>query len=111
MSNISRCKSMNRKYIISNTPQLILQSEWFLKINPNGRIPALVDTSTGITVFESGAVMLYLADTYDKTRKVSYDRTTDPKRYYEMVQWLFFQNAGVGLMQGQANHTYSPLSL
>ena len=47
--------------------------------------------------------MLYLADTYDKTGEVSYDRTTDPKRYYEMVQWLFFQNAGVGPMQGQAN--------
>jgi len=47
--------------------------------------------------------MLYLADTHDKSREVSYDRETDPKRHYEMVQWLFFQNAGVGPMQGQAN--------
>jgi glutathione S-transferase len=76
-----------------------------LKINPNGRIPALVDNSTNppTRVFESGAVMLYLADNYDKEGKVSYSREKNPKEYYEELCWLFFQNAGVGPMQGPAN--------
>jgi glutathione S-transferase len=39
------------------------------------------------SLIESGAIMLYLADNYDKAGKISYERTTDPKRYYEMVQW------------------------
>jgi glutathione S-transferase len=47
--------------------------------------------------------MQYLVDRFDKEGKASYSRDTDPKRYYEQLQWLFFQNAGVGPMQGQAN--------
>jgi glutathione S-transferase len=82
-----------------------VQEDWFLKINPNGRIPAIVDRSTNppTPVFESGAIMLYLTDKYDPEGKASYSREKDPQKYYEMLQWLFFQNAGVGPMQGQAN--------
>ena len=47
--------------------------------------------------------MLYLTDKYDKEGKASYSRVTDPRKYYEQLQWLLFQNAGVGPMQGQAN--------
>jgi glutathione S-transferase len=47
--------------------------------------------------------MLYLTDKYDKEGKASYSRERDPQKYYEVLQWLFFQNAGVGPMQGQAN--------
>jgi glutathione S-transferase len=81
-----------------------------LKINPNGRIPAIVDRSTSppTPVFESGAIMLYLTDKYDKEEKASYSRDKNPQKYYEMVQWLFFQNAGVGPMQGQANRIPHP---
>jgi len=50
--------------------------------------------------------MLYLADNYDKGEKVSYSRDKHPKEYYEELCWLFFQNAGVGPMQGQANRTF-----
>jgi hypothetical protein len=80
-----------------------------LKINPNGRIPALEDRSTtpATPLFESGAILLYLADNYDKEEKVSYSREKHPKEYYEQLCWLFFQNAGVGPMQGQANRTAS----
>ena len=82
-----------------------------MKINPNGRIPAIVDRSTtpATPVFESGAIMLYLADKYDKEEKASYSREKHPKEYYEQIQWLFFQMAGLGPMQGQANRT-SPVS-
>jgi len=81
------------------------KEDWFLKINPNGRIPAIVDQNNNdFSVFESGALMLYLVDKYDKDRKISYPQGSD--HYWEVVSWLFFQNAGVGPMQGQAAHFY-----
>ncbi|KAL3453804.1 glutathione S-transferase [Aspergillus insuetus] len=84
---------------------------WFLEINPNGRIPAITDTfSDGqkIRLFESGGILTYLAEQYDKDYKISYPRGT--REYYETINWLYFQNAGVGPMQGQANHfsRYAP---
>ncbi|KAJ4364363.1 hypothetical protein N0V95_000772 [Ascochyta clinopodiicola] len=76
----------------------------FLAVNPNGRIPAIVDHSRNdFAVFESGAIFLYLAEHYDPDYKFSF---SDPDERSEMVQWLFFQNAGVGPMQGQANHFF-----
>jgi len=85
------------------------KEEWFLKINPNGRIPAIVDQNNNdFPVFESGALMLYLVDKYDKDHKISYPQGSD--LHWELVAWLFFQNAGVGPMQGQAAHfsRYAP---
>ncbi|KAM0511794.1 hypothetical protein ACHAPE_009470 [Trichoderma viride] len=78
---------------------------WFLAINPNGRIPALTDElpdKTPISLFESGSIQQYLIDNYDPEHKLSYPKGS--KEYYETNNWLFFQNAGVGPMQGQANH-------
>jgi len=82
------------------------KEEWFLKINPNGRIPAILDrtVSPPVPVFESGSIMLYLCEKYDSDRLISYAYNTP--NYWKMVQWLFFMNAGVGPMQGQANHFY-----
>lgn len=68
----------------------------FLKINPNGRIPAILDGSQ--RVFESGAIMLYLTDNYDKERKISY--APGSSEYVEELSWLMFQMGGVGPMQG-----------
>jgi len=73
---------------------------WYLEINPNGRIPALKDGDQRI--FESGAILMYLADQYDKDNKISYEYGTSD--YYEMLSWLMFQMGGIGPMQGQANH-------
>jgi glutathione S-transferase len=76
----------------------------FLAINPNGRIPALTDTfidGQKINLFESGGIMQYLVDRYDTEYKISFPKGT--REYYEMNNWLFFQNAGVGPMQGQAS--------
>jgi len=84
---------------------------WFLEINPNGRIPAITDTfSDGqqIRLFESGSIFQYLVEQYDKDHKISYPKGS--REYYEMNNWLWFQNAGLGPMQGQANHfvRYAP---
>ncbi|SDH76991.1 glutathione S-transferase family protein [Pseudomonas panipatensis] len=67
----------------------------FLRINPNGRIPAIVDD--GFAVFESGAILIYLAE---KTGRLL---PQDPKGRSTALQWLMFQMGGVGPMQGQAN--------
>ncbi|KAJ4286662.1 hypothetical protein N0V90_012914 [Kalmusia sp. IMI 367209] len=83
----------------------------FLTTNPNGRIPAIIDHSRGgFPVFESGAIFLYLAEHYDTAHSFSFE---DADERSEMVQWLFFQNAGVGPMQGQANHffRYAPTTI
>jgi glutathione S-transferase len=75
---------------------LTLCQSWYLKINPNGRIPALLDSDQ--RVFESGAIMLYLADKYDPGRKISYAHGTP--EYVEQLSWLMFQMGGVGPMMG-----------
>ena len=66
----------------------------FLKVNPNGRIPAILDHSTNppTPIFESGAILMYLAKKYDTAHKFSYPDNSP--EYWQIIQWLFFQNAG-----------------
>lgn len=67
----------------------------FRKISPNGKIPAIVDHSRGISLMESGAILLYLADSED--RFLGDDR-------WQTTEWLMLQMGGVGPMLGQAHH-------
>ena len=70
----------------------------FIAINPNSKIPAIVDRDNGITVFESGAILIYLAE------KIGRFLPTDKEKYFQVMEWLMFQMASVGPMFGQLNH-------
>jgi GST-like protein len=75
--------------------------EDYIKINPNSKIPTLVDhEQNDFSVFESGAILLYLAEKHGKLLP------TDTLERSQTIQWLFFQNAGVGPMFGQFGHFF-----
>ena len=81
------------------------KQEWYLKLNPNGRIPTIVDRDEGdFAVFESGAILIYLAE---KTGQLM---PQDRKGRSTVIQWVMFQMGGIGPMQGQANvfYRYAP---
>lgn len=65
------------------------KSDWFITINPNGRIPALTDTledGTQVNVFESGSIMLYLVERYDRGHRISYPRGS--KEWIQVGRWM-----------------------
>ena len=72
-------------------------SEQFSRISPSNKIPVIIDKESKQTIFESGAILLYLAKKYNKF--------LTNKNYWDVIQWLFFQMAYVGQMLGQA-HKY-----
>lgn len=70
----------------------------FIDINPNSKIPAIVDREAGMTVFESGAILIYLAELTGKLLPTA----SMPR--FQVLEWLMFQMGGVGPMLGQYNH-------
>jgi glutathione S-transferase len=71
----------------------------YLAINPNGRLPAIHDPNTNITLWESGAILEYLIEEYDTAHTVSFAKGTP--EYYHAKQWLIFQVSGQGPYYGQ----------
>ena len=76
----------------------------FLDVSPNNRIPAIFDHDTDMAVFESGAILMYLAEKADRFMP------RDTAKRYEVMQWLFWQMGGLGPMAGQLSHfvNYAP---
>ncbi len=76
----------------------------FLKIAPNNRIPAIVDSDTGIQMMETGAILIYLADKYGKFMP------KEDEHRWAAIEWLMWQMGGVGPMLGQVHHfvKYNP---
>lgn len=70
----------------------------FLAISPNNRMPAIVDTDTGISVFEGGAILIYLAE------KAGMFLPREQAPRFDVLQWLFWQAGGLGPMAGQLSH-------
>ncbi len=84
-----------------NLTENVQKEDWYLKINPNGKIPAIIDHDENhIAIFESGAILIYLAE------KAGRLLPADTANRFNVMQWLFLQVGGVGPMQGQANVFY-----
>lgn len=73
----------------------------YLEINPNGRLPSIHDPNTGLTLWESGAIIEYLIDRYDTSHILSFEKGTNES--FLCKQWLFFQTSGQGPYYGQAS--------
>ena len=71
----------------------------YTAINPNGRLPSIQDPNTSITLWESGAIVEYLIETYDKKRQFSFAPGTPD--FWHARQWLYFQTSGQGPYYGQ----------
>ncbi|KAL4962490.1 glutathione S-transferase family protein [Aspergillus stella-maris] len=77
-----------------------LKKPGYEAINPNGRLPAIHDPNTGLTLWESGAIIEYIDETYDKENKLSFPAGSVED--YHARQWLYFQATGQGPYFGQA---------
>lgn len=75
-----------------------MKQDEYEAVNPNGRVPSLTDPNTGVTLFESGAILEYLVETYDKDNKFVYDNS--PEKWLTK-SWLHFQMSGQGPYFGQ----------
>ncbi|MEJ2416743.1 MAG: glutathione S-transferase N-terminal domain-containing protein [Exilibacterium sp.] len=93
--------ALSYKVIPINFAEQEQKTPQYLQINPNGRIPAIVDREAdNFAVFESGAILIYLAE---KTGRLM---PSDSKGRSRVIQWLMFQMGGIGPMMGQANVFY-----
>ncbi|KAF7185703.1 Glutathione S-transferase-like protein tpcF [Pseudocercospora fuligena] len=85
-------------YELEEIPFAEIKQEPYISLNPNGRVPTIEDPNTGITLWESGAIIEYLVETYDKGKTLQY--TSSPEKYLQS-QWSYFQTSGQGPYFGQ----------
>lgn len=93
-------EELSLPYTAKSVPYSEIKSEPFISVNPNGRLPAIEDPNTGITLWESGAIVEYLVETYDKDHRISFTHGTAD--YFRAKQYLHFQMSGQGPYFGQA---------
>ncbi|KAF7916755.1 uncharacterized protein EAE98_010477 [Botrytis deweyae] len=91
-------------YELNPIPLTEVKEPEYLAINPNGRVPAIQDPNTNLTIWESGAILEYLVEKYDVEKRISFEAGT--KEFYAAKQWLFFQVSGQGPYYGQASWFY-----
>lgn len=94
-------EELDLPYEAISVPLVDVKKPEYVAINPNGRLPAIYDPNTGITLWESGAILEYLIEVYDKKYQLSFAAGTP--EYFLAKQWLFFQTTGQGPYYGQAS--------
>jgi glutathione S-transferase len=92
---------LNVPFVSKYVPFHDIKGPEYVKINPNGRLPAIEDPNRGITIWESGAIIEYLISEYDHDHTLSFP--TGSTEEYHVKQWLYFQVSGQGPYYGQAN--------
>lgn len=83
------CKELSIPYQVEDIPFAELKNPEYLAVNPNGRIPAIHDPNTDLTIWESGAIIEYLVEKYDTEHKLSF--APGSNEHYLAKQWLFYQ--------------------
>ncbi|KAK0756287.1 hypothetical protein N5P37_011202 [Trichoderma harzianum] len=91
-------EELGLKYQIQSFRFDDVKKEPYISINPNGRVPAIEDPNTRITLWESGAIYQYLIEQYDTSNRLSYDTLSEK---HKCNQWLHFQMSGQGPYYGQ----------
>ncbi|KAK3046548.1 hypothetical protein LTR09_011958 [Extremus antarcticus] len=94
-------EELSLPYTMTWIPYSAIKSAPYTSLNPNGRLPSIKDSNTGVTLFESGAIIEYLVETYDREQRViSYDGSQIAEKWLAR-SWLHFQMSGQGPMFGQ----------
>ncbi|KAH7024542.1 glutathione S-transferase [Microdochium trichocladiopsis] len=93
-------EELNVPYEIVDVPFTDLISDEFRKVNPGGKVPVMEDPNTGIKIWESGAIILYIIEQFDKDNKLSFP-TSQLKEFHLARQWLMFQVSQQGPFYGQ----------
>lgn len=92
-------RELNLTYEVNPIPFSDIKKPEYLAVNPNGRLPSIQDPNTGLTLWESGAIIEYLIGRYDKEHRLSFQPGTP--EFYHAKQWLYFQTTGQGPYYGQ----------
>ncbi|KAH6619730.1 glutathione S-transferase [Chaetomium sp. MPI-SDFR-AT-0129] len=93
-------KELGIPHEIEDIPFADVKSARYLAVNPNGRIPAIEDPNTDLTLWESGAILEYLIEKYDTENKLSFPAGSNES--FLAKQWLYYQTTGQGPYYGQA---------